>query len=85
MEINFLKKKNGSFVLKCNRTDGSSTWKHSTPFFINHDLMHFAVETTLGYNSSFYGMLKNGIDITEFDLTREKRTVALTDESVFTE
>jgi hypothetical protein len=85
MEISFIKKKNNSFILKCNRTDGSSTWKHSTSFFVYHDLMHFAVETTLGYSASFYGMLKNGIDITEFDLPGKKRTVKLTDESIFTE
>jgi hypothetical protein len=44
------------------------TWqkhdKHAA-FFSFHDLTHFAVETTLGFNKGFYGLLADGWDIAD--------------------
>ena len=36
-------------TLTCVRDDGTTTWQKSSEYFARHDLMHYAVETTLGY------------------------------------
>ena len=56
-------------VLKCIRTDGSTTWqrvddKHAA-FFPLHDLTHYAVETELGFRRGFYGLIAEGWEIAE--------------------
>jgi hypothetical protein len=55
-------------VLTCIRPDGSTTWNrlgpHSLP--IAHDLIHYAVETTLGVRNAFFGLVASGWDITTF-------------------
>jgi len=35
-------------------------------FFPRHDLTHFAVETVLGYQHAFFGMIADGWDISDF-------------------
>jgi hypothetical protein len=68
LRLQFTKRKDGAVVLRCLRRDGSATWqrheKHAT-FFSFHDLSHFAVETTLGLHSGFYGLLADGWDIAD--------------------
>jgi hypothetical protein len=58
-------KQNKPDTLTCVRDDGSITWEHSA-VGIPHDLLHFAVETTLGYRSAFYGLVAAGCDIGAF-------------------
>src|SRR6185295_15746644 len=66
LRIEFTKRADGNVILKCVRRDGSATWqrheKHAV-FFGFHDLTHFAVETTLGFRSGFYGLIADGWDI----------------------
>lgn len=62
---------------KCVRDDGSSTWMHTTSFFIEHDLLHYSVETTLGYSNAFYGLLASGWDLESFEERREGSRKAL--------
>lgn len=66
LHVQFSKRADGSVVLRCLRRDGSETWqrheKHAH-FFSFHDLSHFAVETTLGFSSGFYGLIADGWDI----------------------
>jgi hypothetical protein len=68
LRVQFTKRADGNVVLRCLRSDGSSTWqrheKHAQ-FFSFHDLSHFAVETTLGYRSGFYGLIADGWDIAD--------------------
>ena len=85
MEISFTKRKKNDHIISCKRKDGSVTWMHNSPFFITHDICHYALETTLQLKKGFYGLVAAGTDIKEFDLPREKRTVQLTDESIFAE
>ena len=69
LTIRLSKKPDGSVVFSCTRSDGSTTWqKHQrhAEFFPLHDLSHFAVETTLGLRSGFYGLLARGWNITDF-------------------
>jgi hypothetical protein len=50
--------------LRCLRADGSAT---STPMprqgILPHDLVHYVVESTLGWRAAFYGMVAGGADI----------------------
>jgi hypothetical protein len=48
------------------RDDGSTTWWPLPPHFAEHDLLHYAVETTLGLNHAFFGLLAGGRDIADF-------------------
>lgn len=55
-------------VLTCIRDDGSTTWA-KTPhggFFPRHDLMHYAVETTLYFRDAFFGLVAGGWSIEAF-------------------
>lgn len=64
MKIRILKKKDGGGVLRVIREDGSETWQKQTErhaaFFALHDLTHLAVETELGYQRAFFGLLAEG-------------------------
>ena len=69
LTIRLSRKPDGTTVLVCTRQDGSQTWQRHqryTEFFPHHDLMHYAVETTLGLRHGFYGLLADGWNITDF-------------------
>jgi hypothetical protein len=69
MIIEFTKRKDGNTVVRCVRDDGSVTWQrnesHRALFFPVHDLMHYAVETELGFQRGFYGLVAEGWEIAE--------------------
>ena len=81
MEIQFTKKQDKKHTISCRRTDGTVTWMQADDFFIYHDLMHYAVETTLHYKNAFYGMLAGGTNITDFELPKEIRPFQITPEA----
>ncbi len=68
--IRIKKNKDGSASLACVRRDGSTTWQRQDgklgAVFPPHDLTHYAVETTLGYERAFYGLIAGGWDISDF-------------------
>jgi hypothetical protein len=68
MRVQFTKRNDGNVVIQFYRPDGSTTWrrydKHAV-FFSYHDLTHFAVETTLGFQHGFYGLIAGGWNITD--------------------
>ena len=68
MRIRFTKAKRPGKpdVLTCVRDDGSSTWMHERPGFVWHDLVHYAVETTLGYRVGFFGLVASGWELQAF-------------------
>jgi hypothetical protein len=69
MIIEFTKRKDGNTLLRCVRDDGSVTWQRNESqralFFPIHDLMHYAVETELGFRRGFYGLIAEGWEIAE--------------------
>jgi hypothetical protein len=85
MHIRFIKKENDKHVLTCTRKDGTVTWMNLDGFFLRHDLLHYSVETSLNYRHGFYGMLANGVSISDFELPKEKRNIVFTDEAVYAE
>ncbi len=77
MKIQFKKRKNKLSILSCLREDGSTTWAKIHADFEAHDLAHYAVETVLGFDKAFYGLLADGFNIEDFELPREQRPIAL--------
>jgi hypothetical protein len=74
--IRIKKKADGSAALSCIRRDGSTTWQRQEGqlgrFFPLHDLTHYAVETVLGFQRAFYGLLAEGWDISDFGTTESR-------------
>jgi hypothetical protein len=66
IRIRFTRKADGRTVLTCVRRDASVTGMVEDRFFVEHDLVHYAVETILGYRQGFYGLLASGWDIAAF-------------------
>ncbi|MFL5580564.1 MAG: hypothetical protein ACJ8AO_09325 [Gemmatimonadaceae bacterium] len=68
--VRLRKNADGSAVLSCERADGSVTWQRQFgrrgAFFPQHDLTHFAVETTLGHRRGFFGLVAEGWDFADF-------------------
>lgn len=52
--------------LTCVRDDGSQTSWPLSAFFAQHDLLHYVVETTLGLEEAFFGLIARGRDINSF-------------------
>lgn len=69
MKIVFKKEPNKPPVMRCIRADGSETWmcsKNQGAYFAVHDMLHYAVETVMGYATAFYGMVAGGRDLDDF-------------------
>jgi hypothetical protein len=68
--VRIKKKNDGSAALACQRADGSVTWQRQDGqlgrFFPLHDLTHFAVESVLGFDRAFFGLIARGWDISRF-------------------
>jgi hypothetical protein len=65
--IRIKKKADVSAALSCLRPDGSVTWQRQEGlqgrFFPLHDLTHYAVETVLGLEQGFFGLIAQGWDM----------------------
>lgn len=77
LQITFQKHKNKPNTLSCTRQDGSFTWSKIHPGLAIHDLIHYAVETTLGFQKAFFGLLVQGYNIEDFALPRTERPIEL--------
>ena len=77
MLIQFKKGKNQNKqkpdTLICIRDDRSVTWTHIHRGFVTHDFAHYVVETTLGFQNAFFGLVAKGFDIPDFSLPASKR------------
>lgn len=60
MIIELKKGHNGPPTLSCIRADGTRTRGKLHPFFPVHDLTHAAVESVLGFNEAFFGLVAAG-------------------------
>ena len=66
MRIQLKKGRDGPSTLACVRADGSRTWAKEHPFFPLHDLTHCAVESVLGLEEAFFGLISHGWEIDDF-------------------
>lgn len=84
MLIRLTKGKDKPHTLACVRDDGTSTWARlNIP--PQHDLVHYAVETVLGLESSFYGLLARGWNIPDFEDREARKALEGSPEGVRTE
>lgn len=88
LAIRIKRHSDGSASLTLTRADGSVTWQRQKGqlgiVFPPHDITHFAVETSLGYDRAFYGLVADGWEIADFaapwprgPIPREAREVEL--------
>ncbi len=82
LRLQFKKQKDGSAVLTCFRTDGTSTFTKIRPGLEVHDLAHYVVETALGFKEAFYGLINQGYRVPDFELPRNQRPAALIPENL---
>ncbi len=68
------KRGNPSSILTVKRADGTSTWTRLYPGLEIHDLAHYAVESVLGLEFAFYGILAQGYDIDDFEAPKDVRS-----------
>ena len=86
MLIRFTRLTNERHRLEFVRDDGTSEARElETRSALLHDLVHYAVETTLGLRQSFFALVASGVDITAFAVPKEKRTFQIPVEAVQTE
>ena len=72
-------------TLTCIRDDGSVTWSHIHHGFALHDLTHYVVETSLGFNDAFFGLIAKGYNIPDFNLPKSKRPFHIPEEAISVE
>jgi hypothetical protein len=53
-------------VLTGIRADGTATWQRSHVAFPVHDLVHYCVESTLGFRDAFFGLIAKGWNLEDF-------------------
>lgn len=83
MKIAIKKGKHKVDTLCCTRADGSTTWAEiQKGFGAEHDLTHYAIETVLGYQHAFYGLLEQGHNIQDFEQARAKGNTELVFENL---
>lgn len=70
LRIRWTNRADGAVIMHCERADGTVTWQRgddaASHFFVVHDLTHYAVETTLGFDGAFFGLLASGWNISDF-------------------
>ena len=66
MLIQLKKGRDGPATLACVRGDGSRTWGKEHPFFPVHDITHCVVESVLGFDQAFFGLIATGWEIDDF-------------------
>jgi hypothetical protein len=67
MFIQIKKGRDGPATLACVRADGTRTWGKEHPFFPVHDIAHCAVESVLGFEQAFFGLIADGWSIDDFE------------------
>ena len=72
-------------TLTCVREDGSITWAYLHRGFVHHDFAHYVVETTLGFENAFFGLVAKGHDIPDFSEPKGQRPFDIPKEAMDTE
>jgi hypothetical protein len=69
LTLRLKKRAGGGSAFTLLRADGTSTWQRQerhAAFFAHHDLEHLAVESVLGLQRAFYGLVAAGWDFDDF-------------------
>lgn len=84
LQIKLTKRRNKTPLLICTRPDGTQTMAE-TIVGAEHDLTHFAVETTLGFQHAFFGLLADGMNIEDFNVAAASTKIDIPPEAGATE
>lgn len=86
MQLHFKKTRDGC-VFTCIRDDGSIDVQRSSQgaFFALHDLLHYAVESTLGFRHAFLGLLASGWSFHTFEDHDDPRYQSIPTEAIVAE
>jgi hypothetical protein len=60
-------------------------WAYGDDFMILHDLSHYAIEKTLGYTTAFFGLIKSGVKIKDFNDKATRDKMHLTNDAWYAE
>lgn len=82
--IRLTKRRGKPPLLICRRADGTETIAVITVGPI-HDLIHYAVESTLGFDDAFFGLVARGWDISDFDVPAAAQRLRLPPRAALTE
>jgi len=85
MKVQFQKNKESKNIISFLRADKSSTWTKGDDFLVLHDLSHYTIETTLHYTTAFYGIIKSGIAIQDFENKAIRDQMKLSNEAWYAE
>ena len=72
-------------TLTCIRGDSSITWTHIHRGFVQHDFAHYVVETTLGFDNAFFGLVSKGHDIPDFSRPKSERPFEIPQKAIAVE
>lgn len=86
MLLRITRKRDGA-VLSIVRDDGGVDVSRSRQgaFFATHDLMHYAVESVMGFKRAFLGLLAEGARVRDFDDASSAVRAGMPPEAVFAE
>lgn len=85
MQIIFKKRQGKKHIISYQREGKDLHWVEADDFLILHDLSHYAIETTLGYKTAFWGMIKDGVDPEQFLIKEVRDRLFVSNEAWYAE
>ena len=85
MKIQIKKRSNSKHVISYLRDGLETYWIEADNFLVLHDLCHFAIETTLGYKTAFWGLIASGINPNVFENKEKRDALELSNEAWYAE
>lgn len=85
MKISFKKRIGSKNIISYQRPPLPDQWVAADDFLILHDLSHYAIETQLGYQSAFWGLIKSGIHPSVFENKEVRDKILISNEAWYAE
>lgn len=85
MEISFKKRAGRKNIISYQRAVLPDHWLEADDFLILHDLSHYAIETQLGYQSAFWGLIKSGVNPIVFENKQARDQLLISNEAWYAE
>ena len=85
MIISIKKREGKKHIISYKRNLGDECWIEADDFLVMHDLSHYAIEKTLNFNSAFLGMVKSGVNPSEFENKENRNKLFISDEAWYGE
>jgi hypothetical protein len=85
VKIQIKKRGNSKHIISYVRDGLEAYWIEADNFLVLHDLCHFAIETTLGYKTAFWGLVNSGINPSDFEDKKKRDRLNLSNEAWYAE